>query len=341
MGKPVTRTPWRLVLGALLLTSSQAPAAHGRPFKVTVGVRNRVYDLVYDIGLEKGCFRQQGVEVGQVVVRGNIRDVMNALANGVVDATRSIFFASLERERWRGMGFKIVAETDQEERGKPVFSYYLVRKDLAGRVKTFADLRGRVLMGHTPEGLEHLRFLKRLEEAGVSISDITIKPFKDSIAAAAMANARIDLGYYKEPVAGKLVALGRAEVFAGSNIASETAPAGLLYFSRRLLLDPERGERFLAGELCALREYARAPRKALEALALKRFGERPPKDLPLDGIRIRPDAGIDTRYLLELNDYAFRKGLVRSKLDEKDAFDPSPLERARLRRVGVATGAQR
>ena len=137
-----------------------------------------------------------------------------------------------------------------------------------------------------------------------------------------MANRELDFAFVLEPQAGLLAESGMARPFAGTNVAAEDYPMSLLFYSRRLLKDRRLGLGFMRAYLKAASELGSMGAAELRAAAEKALGA-PVSEAAAASMLIYPDGRIDTRFVMELQDYAFRKGVAKVKLGEGDLFDMS------------------
>jgi len=289
--------------------------------KVNVGVNGTLTDIVLHIAKERKYFEKEGLDVFLVPLPASAGTPIQALATGTVDvvpAPLNVNLAGLMRES----GIRIVAGYARCTKGKPSLETYLVRKDLASEIKTFADFKGRVIVVPTPGIWNHITLMRELDKAGLSEKDFTGKLVQPNLLPSLFANKQIDAAVAIEPLASRIVDAGLAVVLAGTDVARESSPVLQLNYSRRFRKDRRSARRFLVAVLRGMREFSRASPEELDAVAKKAWGM--PVDLQaLSKVNIVPDGEIDDRSLASSMEYAFGKGWLKSRTDIKDLIDPS------------------
>jgi NitT/TauT family transport system substrate-binding protein len=170
----------------------------GPPSVVTVGTPAGVGYPFY-IGMERGYFREQGIDLQHDNFRAGA-EMVPLLANGQLDVSQQALVPSTFNAVLRDLPLKAIldgshAGTDQRSHAT------LVRKGLwdSGAVRTLADLVGRkVGTTSNPSGLM-IDVDRGLRASGHRIDelDLTILPFPDM--PAALANGSVDAAIAVEP----------------------------------------------------------------------------------------------------------------------------------------------
>ncbi|MEI8190241.1 MAG: ABC transporter substrate-binding protein [candidate division NC10 bacterium] len=318
-----SRSRWALLALAVCgLALRPWPACAGT-VKVNAVVNGVITDIIFYIGKEKKYFEKEGLEIYIVPmpVTGSVSSAQ-ALANGTVDVAPLPFGANL-LGLMRQSGIRIVGDYSRRVKGKPTTEYHLVRKDLASQIRTVADIKGRRVAMPTPAIWNYALFLRDLENAGLSEADFDGRAVSNSVLPSMLANKKLDVAVsVAEPLASRLIDMGLAQVLAGSDIAKESWPITQLCYSKRFMRDPQAGRRFMVAVLRSIRAFYRATPEELNAFAVKTWGMPvDPKALSkLDMVR---DGRIDLQALAAAQDYALKKGWLKSKVDIKDLIDPS------------------
>ncbi|MFH1619517.1 MAG: ABC transporter substrate-binding protein [bacterium] len=287
----------------------------GGQVKVNVGVSNSLDDIVVYFGKENKYFEKEGLDICHKFGSSNF----HALARGTLDVFATMFNANL-MELMRESGIRIVAGHLRKVKGKPSARYYLVRKELSGKIRTFADLKGRIVAAPAAGTTEHIWFLRQLGKAGLSENDLAIQASSpDPII---FLNKMVDVQFIAEPWAGQIINMGVAEVFAGTDIADETSQLKFLCYSGSFMKNRQAARRFMAAYLRSIREFYKAKPEDIEVLAVKIWG------MPLDAealsrLHMAADGKIDTQALTAAQEYALQKRWIKSKADEKDIIDSS------------------
>jgi NitT/TauT family transport system substrate-binding protein len=141
---------------------------------VKVGVFQSISDAPIYIAAEKGYFAEQHLKV-EVQKIDSSATVTTALASGDIDVSGGSPAASIYNAVRQGVPIRIVADKGSTQPGHGYFAF-MVRKGLADKIKTPADLRGRTLAatgyfaGASNEvTIHHLLAPARVKESEVNI----------------------------------------------------------------------------------------------------------------------------------------------------------------------------
>ncbi len=212
-----------------------APAAMAQApekARVTLGVggKNLLYYLPLTIAERRGFFREFGLDVTINDFAGGARS-LQALVGGSVDVVAGAYEHTL-RMQAKGQDIRAVIELLRFPS-----IVIAVRKDLAGKVKTAADLKGLKIGVTAPGSSTFITAQHAMAKAGLKPTDASfIGVGGGASAVAAMKKGEIDAISHLDPVIAKLegdgdiVALidtrteaGTRALFGGSN------PAGCIY----------------------------------------------------------------------------------------------------------------
>lgn len=311
-----------LALGLCLAAAAPSPA-RAKPVKVNAVVQGTITDIIFRIGKEKGYFAEEGLAVHFVSMPpSGAVSAAQALANGTVDVAPLPFGVNLIG-LMRESGIRIAADYSRRVRGEPTTEYHLVRKDLAGEIRSVKDLKGRDISMVTPAIWNYALFLREMEGAGLSLSDLSAKTVSNSVLPSLFVNKKIDAAIsVAEPLASRIREMGLAEVLPGSDIAKESWPITQLAYSKRFQEDPQAGRRFLKAVLRSIRAFYRAAPEELQALGVKTWGA-PVDAKVLAKLNMTRDGSIDKRALAAAQDYAVKKGWLKAEVPIEDLVDPS------------------
>lgn len=127
----------------LLLLGSTMPGVAAD--KVVVGVVGSLSDVPFYLAVDKGYFKEAGIEPHFEQIRSLAKQVA-PLSSGELDVASGAISAGLYNAANRGIKMKIVAD---KGRNAPGYGYnsIVVRKDLydSGKVKSLADLKGQTI----------------------------------------------------------------------------------------------------------------------------------------------------------------------------------------------------
>mgnify|MGYP001616120978 FL=1 len=248
---------------------------------------------------------------------------MAALLSGAVDVERMGYHTAMNAAALRENGFIAVADAAHYPKGKPASGYYLVRKDLAGTVRSFSDLRGRRVFAPSPGISLYLDFLRQAEAAGLGESDFVRKDPQYHLSPSLLLHKELDVGFFTEPTAGNMIRQGLAEAFAGTDRPDHDIQVILVFYSKPFARRTKAARGFMVAYLRAARDLARmTPSELTEAS--RRHWELADADAGIFGsLHIRPDGRVDIPYLMGIQEYAKRKGLIADILPAEKLADPS------------------
>jgi NitT/TauT family transport system substrate-binding protein len=309
------------ILAAWLCLWGVAQAGSDREVKVLVD--DNLAALPILIGLERNYFASEGVRVAPVRMRLYTEGKAAALAKGSLDVALMAYTTTLN-DIMPQAGFRIVADGGRAIKGRRKTMYILVRKDLAPTVRDFADLKGRSVGLPVPGAPIYLAVLRGLAQAGLSIRDVDVRPMPS---AQSLRDKMLDVGVFWEPLAGRLVKRGIAEVFAGSDLAEESGQMAAVFFSKNLLERKPTAVRFLSAYLRCLREFQASSPAQLKAAADKYLPE--PTELEdFAPLHFSADGSVDTGSIMRMQQEAVAFGLIKAPVAESAIFDFSPLRQA-------------
>ena len=184
-----------LLVMALLLgcgsISEPVPSATPTPTPAPLPTMNyvgiKVYDPVY-IGIEKGFFKEAGVDLKLIDLVAGGPTGIQAVAGGSADAGISSYMAIINA---RAAGLPIVAVTDaQSAIGKQALEEFFVRNDSG--IKSVKDLKGKKIAVNLIKSSFYYTWLMALEKEGMTEKDVefVLLPFDQQ--EIALAEKRVD-----------------------------------------------------------------------------------------------------------------------------------------------------
>jgi NitT/TauT family transport system substrate-binding protein len=334
----VTSPPPPASASAPAATARAAPPPLSPPVAVKVGDAGTVAHRGIYIGLERGYFADEGLEVELVPLTG---DQIPALLTGDLHvgnggATPALFNAAQRGVGVKIVGYNIMVGPDDSSSG------FVVRKDHveSGRYRERKDFRG-FTVALTTAPLAQLYLEKLLAPAGLTLADVdtVTLPFPDMVPA--LANRALDAAFEAEPFITVLEAQG---------IAQEAAPMGdvwpgvvgnvMMMSPQFTEQQPEAARRFITAHLRGVRDYYRtvqANEGGRDEIVQILIKYTPIKDPKLYGrlltSPVDPNLALDPRSLEEIQDYFLRSGLVPQRIDVRQVLDRSYADYA-LQRLG-------
>ena len=275
---------------AIALAASAGPGfAQKAPekSKVTLGVGGKplLYYLPLTIAERKGFFKEEGLDV-EINDFGGGSKSLQALVGGSVDVVTGAYEHTIRMQQ-KGQDIRAVVEL-----GRFPGIVIAVRKDLAGTIKTAADLKGRKIGVTAPGSSTALMAQYAMVKAGLKPTDAAIIGVGSSASAvAAMKRGEIDAISHLDPVIAKLEAegdivplidtrteKGTTDLFGASN------PAATLYTTGEFMeKNPETTQRLVNAFVKALKWIQTASPEDIAAVVPSEYhlGE---KDLYLKAV---------------------------------------------------------
>ena len=255
-----------VLLGFLLLLSAAAAPAQT---KVKVGVLKLTSSAPIFVGVEKGFFKEFGVEPELVYFQA-AAPIATALAAGQVDVGATGLTAALYNIVLQGEKLWIVADKGREWPGFPLVGI-VVQKELweSGKVKTIRDLKGRTI-GVTQLGSTfHFHIGNILEKEGLSLGDVRIVPLQAMPATVeALRGKQVDAILVPQPFPGATEAQGFGKIVAWAGDLYPWQIAAVFY-SKAFAADRGKAVAFMKG-------YAKASRHYYDAALVQKDGRVAP-----------------------------------------------------------------
>lgn len=198
---------WYRGLLSLLLVS--LTAAVGLPCKaaarletVRVGTIGALSDAGIYIAMEKGFFREQGLDIALVNTFRTSGETIPLLSTGQLDVGGGEIAPALVNAIAQGNNVRVVAGKGSVIKG---YSFHIlaVRKDLydSGTVRTIAQLKGRKIAVTSPFGSQAFMLQQMLKLGGISLSDVDLVLLRAPDMPTALQNGAVDAAIIVEPSA--------------------------------------------------------------------------------------------------------------------------------------------
>lgn len=318
--------------------SAQTVAA---PTTVTVGVLNSLSEVVTFIALEKGYFKEEGLDV-RLERFSNTADMVAPLSSGQIDIASGAPTLGLFNGALRGLPFKLVADKGRNSPGHG-FNAIVVRKDLidSGKVKTMADLKGMKVATASLHSPMEQQLAIALHKVGLKNKDVVIENLGFPDMVAALGNKAIDAALMIEPFVAVSTRRGVGVRFIGvDEIAPDFQIAGVIYGPNFVKSNPEAAKRWMVGYVKGIRAYLEAvgagDPKGEIATALRKHATGFSDPASLTGIvypGFSPDGYLNLQTVRDSIDWYSEHGLLKAKPKVSDLVDYQYLNAA-LERLG-------
>ncbi len=208
----------RMIFAGLVAGCVASPAI-AQETLVRIGIAKGLGTATTMIAIEKGYFREAGIRV-EAEELDSAANVMTLLAQGqlqIVEGGVTVgYFNAIER----GLPLAIVADRVST----PLNHKLLVRADLADRIKTPADLRGKTIASNGPGTVTTYEVGKILKSGGVGIGDVDIKILNFVQMGIGLANKAVDAALVIQPWASQYVEQGVAKILADPDDYADPKP---------------------------------------------------------------------------------------------------------------------
>ncbi len=220
-----------------------------------VGGKNLLYYLPLTVAERKGYFKEQGLDV-EITDFGGGAKALQSLVGGSADVVTGAYEHTI-RMQAKGIDIRSVLEL-----GRFPAIVVAVKKDLAGKVKSAADLKGLKIGVSAPGSSTNMLVQFAMVKAGLKPMDAAwIGVGTGASAVAAMKKGEIDAISNLDPVISKLEADGDVVVLidtrteAGTQaLFGGTNPAACLYMKEDFISkNPETTQRLVNGLFKALK----------------------------------------------------------------------------------------
>jgi NitT/TauT family transport system substrate-binding protein len=243
---------WLVVMAVLALTWGTAEAQDTA--KVKVGALKLSSSAVLFVGVEKGFFKEFGVEPELVYFQA-AAPIATALAAGQLDVAATGLTAATYYIVLGGEKLWIVADKGREWPDHRLTAI-VVQKDLHdGGLRTIAALKGKRIAVTQLGSTFHYQLGNILEKEGMSLKEVTIVPLQAMPAALeALKGKQVDAVVLPQPFPGRAEAdgFGRIIAWAGDLFPWQIAT---VFYSRKFAAERTRAVSFMKGYVRSSRHY--------------------------------------------------------------------------------------
>ncbi|MDR7416607.1 MAG: ABC transporter substrate-binding protein [Armatimonadota bacterium] len=312
-----------LFLGLVcLLAIFAASSALGQALvSIRAGTPGAVSDAGIFIGLEKGYFAEEGLQV-QLNHRMRSTEIIPALATGLLDVGGIEIIPGFINAIQQGAGMRIVATKGSFAKGHG-FNVLVVRRELfdAGTVRSVRDLRGRRVAVTNLAGVQTFLLERMLARGGVSLREVQLVPMAIPDMPVAVHNGAVDAAMMVEPsatISTRRLRSGIALLTADAVVTD--FPAAVLVYSEQMRARTPVATRWMRAYLRGLQLYndaLRNPAARAEVVeVLKKYTPLREDALFQEMIwpGLRRDGVFDARHLLALQAHMVAQGALASPL---------------------------
>jgi NitT/TauT family transport system substrate-binding protein len=299
---------------------------------ITIGVVPSVPAASTYLAVEKGYFKELGVEA-KIETIDSMSKVVPFLATGQIQIAQG----GISVGYFNGLGEGMPVTIALEGGSSPFYHQFVVRTDLADKIKTVADMKGRPLAVTAPGTIQDYEIAKVVESAGMTMKDLDIKYIPFPQMAAGFANKGVDLALIVAPFTEQVIGQKLAVRWLDPETLIKPLPMTLLAYltnvewaaqnrdlARRLFVALQRGAR----EYC--QAYHHGPNRAEVVAVLVKYGVLKDPELldRMDWQARDPNGRVNLASLLDVQDYFLRAGVQQKKLAAEKLVDVAYAEEA-------------
>ena len=326
-------------LGLGLLSSSVVQAQE----KVKVGLLMINADAGVFVALEKGFFRDQGLNVEVTYFSSSGGPQMAALTTGELDAGSGSISPGIYNSVAGGVRMRVVASKSRV--GPRGSGRYMVRRGLLEPGKQFSikDIKGKVIALNSVGGSSRLYMDGLLKKGGLKETDVVVRvmPFNDMVGA--LAQGAVDVAFLVQPSISiaeeKGIGAGIADLW---DLFPGHMTNNLFYSDSFIRNRSAVADKFMAGFLKGQRYFYDAIVKKkgsideiVEIVAkFSRTADRKLLRLALNGTELTPNGEMDLKEIQDDQDWYFQKGLIKNKVDVNRMVDLRFLQSA-VQKLGM------
>ncbi len=320
------------------IASAPASSATSAPKDVVkVGAVLSITDAAFYIGMAKGWYADAGIDL-QLTNFANAAEEIAPLGQGQLDVGGGAPSSGMNNAVGRDIGIRIVADRGFVPSDSSAIAI-MVRKDVAEKVKSFADLKG--LKFAIPGGGAALLVTvdRGMRSVGLTVKDLDLvnMPFADMVAA--FAGGKVDAAAIVEPFATQAAAKGLAEVFKRSNEFNPNNQSAVLLYGPKFVQDrPDVARRFMTAYLRSIRLYNDAffkqPRnqaaydEVVGILTKETTVKDPALYSQMQMPTIHPDGKIQIQSLKDDQEWYLQNGYQKTRIDLETAVDTTYVDYA-------------
>jgi NitT/TauT family transport system substrate-binding protein len=315
-----------------LVLAAGIGAAPAQEHIVRIGIARAFASVATMISIEKGYYKELGikVEVQEIDSSANALALLAQNRLQIVEGGISAgFFNGLEKN------LPMAIVTDRVT--SPIHHKLLLRPDLKDKVKTVADLKGKVIASNAQGSVTTYEVGKILETAGLSLKDIEIKILPFSQMGVALANKAVDGALVISPWNARFVEEGLGFVFADPDDYVKPAPLTIAVSfvnTEWAAKNSDLVKNYFVAYLRGVREYCQAyhggpNRREVVDIAMRSGAEARPEVIERIPWAARsPDGRISIESLLDMQKYYVRAGLSQKEFPAERLIDRSIIDHA-------------
>jgi len=306
----------RLGLMAAFGLMASAAAAFAEE-NITIGVVPSVPAGATYIAVEKGYFREAGITVELIKIESSATSMALLASNRM-----QVVEGGVAPNYWNALTQGLPVVMALERASSPLYHDALIRKDLVGKIKTPADLKGRPVAEVAPGSSAHYEIGKVLESAGLTLKDIDLKYIPFQQMGLALANGAVDVAFEVPPFGEMVVAAGQGVKWIDPEDYIKVLPSSFVaYFANTdwIKQNPELAKKFFLALVKGGRDFCQAyhhgPNRAeVVDIMMKYKVAASAEQLDHMAWQARnPNGRFNVASLEDLQDFFLKEGMIKEK----------------------------
>jgi NitT/TauT family transport system substrate-binding protein len=244
----------KVIVVAAALIAAFAVSNRANAQEIAVGTIGASSDSPFFIADKRGYFKDEGLTV-KFIRFDSAAKAMAPLGTGELLVASGATSAALYNAVKRDVKLRIVADKAKNPPGYG-FEALMVRSDIADKIKTLADFKGRKIAISAAGNSEDFLVEYALRKAGLSVKDVepVYLGFPQHIAA--FTNGGIDVSLTVEPTISSIEKAGKAVRFLGVDQFYPDFETAVVFYSEKFITErPDDAKKFMRAFLRGARDY--------------------------------------------------------------------------------------
>jgi NitT/TauT family transport system substrate-binding protein len=301
------------------------PALAQAPTSITIGVVPSVPAGATWIAVEKGYFKEAGIDVDLQ----NIESSATAMAL-LASNRMQVVEGGVAPNYWNALASGLPVVMALERASSPLYHDVLIRPDLVGVIKSPADLKGRTVAEVAPGSSALYEVGKVLESAGLGLKDIDIKYIPFPQMGLALANKAVDVAFEVPPFGANVVSQGLGVKWINPESYIKVLPSSFVaYFANTdwIKQNPDVARKFFLALVKGGRDFCQAyhhgPNRAevVDIMFKYKVATTPEQ---IDGMAWQarnPNGRFNVASVLDLQDWFLAQGIINTKFPADRLID--------------------
>jgi len=295
------------------------------PQTIIVGEVPSVPAAAIYLAVEKGYFKEAGVDV-QLETINTSSTAMALLASNRMQ----VVGGGVAPNYWNALASGLPVILALERASSPLYHDVLIRKELVGKIKTPADLKGRAIAEVSPGSSALYEVGQLLASAGLDLKDVDIKYIPFTQMGTALANGAVDAAFEVPPFGAIVAARGEGVKWLDPEQYIKVLPSSFVgYFANSdwIKANPETAKKFFLALVKGSRDFCQAyhhgPNRAEVVDVMLKYKVGTDRDQldKMDWQARSPNGRFNVASILDLQDWFFKEGIVKTKFPAERLID--------------------